>query len=101
LDRFAEQAALLNHLHVPILLCGLIATLMCSCSDDSWHLFMMRFANSVQHITGQELEVRAVSDSDSMGIVEHEMEALRTKVDELSDEVSDSISTLIVTRFTS
>jgi hypothetical protein len=47
---------------------------------------MTRFAASVQHITGQELDVKAASDSDS--IVEQELEALRTKVEELSDEVS-------------
>jgi hypothetical protein len=63
-------------------------------SDDSWHLFMMRFANSVQHITGQELEVKAASGSDSMTIVEQEIEALRTKVDELSDEVCNGTCTL-------
>lgn len=57
-------------------------------SDDSWHIFMKRFAASVQHITGQELDVKAVSDSDS--IVELELEALRSKVEELSDEVSIS-----------
>jgi len=54
-------------------------------SDDSWHVFITRFAASVQHITGQELEVKAASDSDS--IIEQELEALRTKVEELSDEV--------------
>lgn len=52
---------------------------------------MKRFANSVQHITGQELEVKAASDTDSMSIVEQEMEALRTKVDELSEEVKKLI----------
>ena len=51
---------------------------------------MKRFAASVQHITGQELEVKAASDNDSMGIVEQELEALRTKVEELSDEVQIS-----------
>lgn len=56
-------------------------------SDDSWHIFIKRFANSVQHITGQELEVRATSENDSATFVELEMEALRTKVNELSDEV--------------
>lgn len=74
---------------------------MCPRSDDSWHLFMMRFTNSVQHITGQELEVRAVSEIDSITVVEQELETLRTRVDELSDEVSGSISTLIVASFTS
>jgi hypothetical protein len=48
---------------------------------------MRRFAASVQHITGQELEVKAASDSDSMSIVEQELEELRAKVEELSDEV--------------
>lgn len=64
-------------------------------SDDSWHLFMMRFANSVQHITGQELEVKAASDSDSMTVVEQEMDGLRTKVEELSDEVSHATDFMI------
>lgn len=59
-------------------------------SDDSWHIFMKRFATSVQHITGQELEVRAAMDSDSFNIVEQELEELRSKVEELSEEVSTS-----------
>lgn len=59
-----------------------------SSSDDSWHLFMKRFAKSVQHITGQELDVKAASDGDSAHLVELEIEALRAKVNELSDEVS-------------
>ncbi len=54
-------------------------------SDDSWHIFMKRFVASVSHITGQELEVKAASESDH--IVEEELESLRTKVEELSDEV--------------
>lgn len=49
---------------------------------------MKRFAESVQHITGQELEVRAASDGNSMTVVEQELESLRSKVEELSDEVS-------------
>lgn len=56
-------------------------------SDDSWHIFMTRFAASVVHITGQELEVKAVSDNASSTIVEQELESLRTKYEELSDEV--------------
>ena len=48
---------------------------------------MKRFASSVQHITGQEIDVKAASDSDSMNIVEQELEELRSKVEELSDEV--------------
>jgi hypothetical protein len=49
---------------------------------------MKRFAASVVHITGQELEVKAVSESPSSTIVEQELESLRTKYEELSDEVS-------------
>lgn len=48
---------------------------------------MKRFATSVQHITGQQLEVKAASDSDAISIFEEEVESLRTKVDELSEEV--------------
>jgi hypothetical protein len=62
---------------------------------------MKRFANSVQHITGQELEVMSASDSDSMTVVEQEMEALRAQVDELSEEVSDCICVLIFACFIS
>ena len=44
------------------------------------------------HITGQELEVRTVSEGVSRTIVEQELEALRAKYEELSDEVrSDDI----------
>jgi diaphanous 1 len=49
---------------------------------------MKRFSASVQHITGQELDVRAASEDDSMSVVEEELESLRAKVDELSDEVT-------------
>lgn len=55
---------------------------------------MKRFASSVQHITGQELEVKAASDRDSMTVVEQEMDALRTQVDELSEEVSNGVDSL-------
>jgi diaphanous 1 len=49
---------------------------------------MKHFTTSVQHITGQELEVKAASATGSTDLVEQEMEALRTKVEELSDEVN-------------
>ncbi|KAF8179057.1 hypothetical protein K438DRAFT_1258290 [Mycena galopus ATCC 62051] len=67
LDRFVEQAARLDDF-------------------DSWHVFMKHFAASVVHITGQELEVRAASDTASSTIVEQELESLRTKYEELNDE---------------
>ncbi|KAJ7490265.1 armadillo-type protein [Mycena galericulata] len=68
LDKFVEQAAMLDDF------------------DDSWHIFMKRFTASVVHITGQELEVKAASDSSSSTIVQQELESLRTKYEELSDE---------------
>jgi hypothetical protein len=49
---------------------------------------MKRFATSVQHITGQELEVKAAANNGPFGIVEQELEELRSKVEELSEEVS-------------
>lgn len=45
---------------------------------------MNRFAASVQYITGQELEVKAVDSGD---IVKQEIEDLRSRVEELSNEV--------------
>lgn len=53
-------------------------------SDDSWHLFIKRFAASVQFITGQELDVKAAESRD---VVEQELEGLRSKVEELNNEV--------------
>jgi hypothetical protein len=53
---------------------------------------MKRFAASVVHITGQELEVKAVSESAASTIVEQELESLRTKYEELSDEVRAMLS---------
>lgn len=55
-------------------------------SEDSWHIFLSRFIASVQHITGQELEVKAAS-SDHESLLEGELETLRTKVKELNGEV--------------
>ncbi|KAG6861568.1 hypothetical protein C0995_014864 [Termitomyces sp. Mi166 len=71
LDRFVEQAALLENL------------------DDSWEVFMKRFATSVQHITGQELEVKAVSDSDT--VAKRELQGLRIQFEQLSDELRKMI----------
>ncbi|KAJ7167544.1 armadillo-type protein [Mycena filopes] len=68
LDQFVQQAAMLDDF------------------DDSWQIFMKRFTASVVHITGKELDVTAVSSNGSSSIVEQELEALRTKYEELSDE---------------
>jgi hypothetical protein len=84
-----QQAALLDNLCVsPMFSKAQFSNKCSSLSDDSWHVFLKKFAVSVQHITGQELEVRAASDSNSRDIVEQELEELRIKVEELSDEVS-------------
>jgi hypothetical protein len=58
-------------------------------SDESWHVFLKRFATSVQHITGQEVEVKEARENASINIImEQELELLRAKVDELTDEVT-------------
>lgn len=57
-------------------------------SDESWHIFLKRFAASVQHITGQEVEVKEARENASINIMEQELELLRAKVDELTDEVT-------------
>jgi diaphanous 1 len=41
----------------------------------------------VEHITGQELEVKAAGET-SDKVVEEELESLRNQVEELSEEVS-------------
>jgi len=41
----------------------------------------------VQDITGQDLEVKKPEESTSRNIIEQELESLRQKVEELSDEV--------------
>jgi hypothetical protein len=56
-------------------------------SGESWHGFLKRFATSVQHITGQELDINDSSSQVSSHLVEEELESLRNKVEELSDEV--------------
>lgn len=55
-------------------------------SGDSWLPLLNRFAASVRHITGQELEVQATLDGHG-SIVSEELDILRNKVDELSGEV--------------
>lgn len=55
-------------------------------SDESWRVFLKRFATSVEHITGQEIEVKEARENGSVEI-EQELEMLRAKVDELTDEV--------------
>lgn len=51
-------------------------------------MFLKRFSTSVQHITGQEIEVKEAEESNTKDTVEQELESLRIKVEELSDEVN-------------
>lgn len=55
-------------------------------------MFLKRFSTSVQHITGQEIEVKEPGQSDSRDTVVQELESLRIKVEELSDEVNPFIA---------
>lgn len=56
-------------------------------SGENWHEFLKRFATSVQHVTGKELSIDEASHHVSSQIVEEELEELRNKVEQLSDEV--------------
>ena len=56
-------------------------------SEDSWCTFLKHFADSVQHVTGQIIDVRPASDMDH-SLLQDEMEQLRATVDKLSAEVS-------------
>jgi hypothetical protein len=49
---------------------------------------LKRFASSVQHITGRDVEVNAPNESTPNGIVAEELETLRNQVEELSEEKS-------------
>ncbi|KAJ4496810.1 formin homology 2 domain-containing protein [Lentinula lateritia] len=70
LDQFVQQASLLDSF------------------DDNWHIFMKRFTESVENITGQPLDVRAISEDTQMNsaIVKEEVAQLRKQVEELSQE---------------
>lgn len=59
--------------------------------DEGWRTFMRAYLNSVQHIVGQQAVILGSRIADSAtvptGFLE-ELEGLRSKVEELSDEVS-------------
>lgn len=57
-------------------------------SDDSWRLFMKRFGASVEHIVHDPLP--ALSEHEGDEDLQEELEHLRTKVQELSEEVGQS-----------
>lgn len=71
-----------------------------SYSDENWCAFLQRFAESVQHVTGQVVDVRLASDTDH-SLLQEEIDHLRTTVDKLSDEVRLSAATSSCKRLTS
>ena len=59
--------------------------------DDGWRIFMRQYLGSVQHIVGQQAVVRSSKASDTSNVPTsfiEELETLRQKVEELSDEAS-------------
>jgi hypothetical protein len=60
----------------------------CSSSgrSDGWRAFLLDFSSSVEYLTGQSIDLN-VSSQDQDGAIEEEVESLRSKVDELTDEV--------------
>ena len=55
-------------------------------SDGQWQPFMRQFANSIRHIV-HDID-KSISIDGDHPIVEDELESLRSKVDELTEEVS-------------
>ncbi|KAJ6566848.1 hypothetical protein B0H19DRAFT_1258033 [Mycena capillaripes] len=72
-DSFSQQAAMLNDF-------------------DSWYIFMKRFATSVVHVTGQELDVNTVPASASDTVAEQGLELSRTMDEGLGGEKNTLMS---------
>ena len=53
--------------------------------DDGWKAFLLDFSSSVEYVTGQSIDIK-VSSQDHDAVTE-ELESLRSKVYELTDEV--------------
>lgn len=71
-------------------LCNLSNNLIQLCSvnsDQEWQLFMRQFADSIRHIVHDVDKV--ISNNRH---IENELESLRSKVDELTEEVNLSFS---------
>lgn len=62
-------------------------------SDDGWQHFVKQFAESVRHITGQNLQANLGSE-DRETILQEELESARTKADKLGEEVIMSLRLL-------
>ena len=55
-------------------------------SDDNWCAFLKKFTESVQHVTGQVVDVRLASETGHS--LQDEVDQLRATVDQLTAEVS-------------
>ena len=54
--------------------------------NDGWKNFLLDFSSSVEYVTGQSIDLK-VSSQDRDAVIEEELEVLRSKVGELTDEV--------------
>lgn len=55
----------------------------------------MDFSSSVEYVTGQSIDLK-VSSQDNGAVVEEELEYLRSKIDELTDEVGPCLLSAIL-----
>jgi hypothetical protein len=56
-------------------------------SEEEWRTALTEFIDSVSEITSQDAPEKATLDPDQVIAVEAELESLRSKVDELTEEV--------------
>ena len=54
--------------------------------NDGWKAFLVDFSSSVEYVTGQSIDLK-ISSQDHGAVIEEELESLRSKVHELTDEV--------------
>jgi len=58
--------------------------------NDGWKTFLLDFSSSVEYVTGQAVDFK-ISSQDHDTVIEEELESLRSKVDELTNEVGPSL----------
>jgi len=85
---FTEKAVQLHGLYVPRRSAPSITHL--PGRNDGWKAFLLDFSSSVEHVTRQSIDF-GVSSQDHDTATKEELESLRYKVDELSDEVGPSL----------
>lgn len=56
------------------------------CSNDGWCAFLKHFADSVQSVTGQIVDVRLASETDH-SVLQDKIDDLRAKLNDLTTEV--------------